>query len=109
MRSRGPIRVAANAIASNLVVALPKLNLAYNQAGQSFVIPVANSGSAMALNGVQLELIVGDGDVSVGGSGGAPAITSVNLVQLWLALCRQQHRRPWRWVTSPDCARCLSG
>jgi len=63
-----------------LILDLPDLSLQRNQAGQSFTISVKNTGGRLDFSGVQLELIVGDGDVAVGGSGGAPAFQGVTLL-----------------------------
>lgn len=69
--------LAAQAIPT---IDLPDLALQANQANQTFTIQIENTGSPINLTGVQLELITGNGDVRVGGSGGAPAITGVSVI-----------------------------
>ena len=63
-----------------LILDLPDLTLQPNQANQVFTFSVQNDGASVLLTGVQLELIVGDGDVAIGGSGGAPAFQAVSLL-----------------------------
>jgi hypothetical protein len=63
-----------------LILDLPDLTLQPNQPNQIFTISVQNDGSSATLTGVQLQLIVGNGDVAIGGSGGAPAFQAVSLL-----------------------------
>src|SRR5262245_11428348 len=70
----------AYAVNAALIIDLPDLTLQPSMAGQSFTIGVQNTGSSVGLSGVQLELIIGNGDTAIGGSGGAPAFMAVTLV-----------------------------
>lgn len=63
-----------------VIIDLPELTLLPNQANQVFTISVQNDGASVFLTGVQLELILGDGDIVIGGSGGAPAFEEVSLL-----------------------------
>jgi len=63
-----------------LIIDLPDLTLQPNQPNQTFTFSVQNDGGSVFLTGVQLDLIVGNGDVVIGGSGGAPAFQSVSLL-----------------------------
>jgi len=63
-----------------MIIDLPDLVLQPNQANQTFTITVQNTGTSVQLTGVQFELITGNGDVSIGGSGGAPAFQAVSLL-----------------------------
>lgn len=65
--------LAAHAVP--IVLDLPDLMLQPNQANQTFTISVQNNaGTGVALNGVELNLIIGDG------SGTGPAIEAVSVV-----------------------------
>jgi hypothetical protein len=65
---------------ADIIIDLPDLVLQPNQANQTFTISVQNTGTSVQFTGVQLELITGNGDVSIGGSGGAPAFQAVTLL-----------------------------
>jgi hypothetical protein len=73
--------VASPAAHAALVLDLPDLMLQPNQASQTFTITVQNTGdTGVQVNGVQLELIIGNGDVAIGGSGEGPAFQAVTVV-----------------------------
>jgi hypothetical protein len=72
--------VAALTARAALFLDLPDLTLQPNQANQIFTISIQISDASVQLTGVQLELIIGNGDVAVGGSGGAPAFQAVSLL-----------------------------
>ena len=75
---------------------LPDLTLQANQANQTFTIQIENSGGAIDLTGVQLELMTGDGDVKSGWQWRRSGHHWRERDFLRAALCRQQHRRPGR-------------
>ena len=72
--------VASLGARAALILDLPDLTLQPNQANQIFTISIQNSGASALLTGVQLELIIGNGDVAVGGSGVGPAFQAVSLL-----------------------------
>jgi hypothetical protein len=72
--------VAGSATRAGLILDLPDLTLQPNQANQTFTISVQNTGAGVQLTGVQLLLLIGNGDVAIGGSGGGPAFQAVSLL-----------------------------
>ncbi len=65
---------SAPAVRASLIIDLPDLTLQPNQAGQTFTISVQNDGPSVTLNGVELELLIGDG------SGVGPIFQAVSVI-----------------------------
>lgn len=66
--------VAGLAAHAAVILDLPEITLQPNQANQSFVISVQNTGASVQFNGVTLNLVIGNG------SSGGPAFQAVTLL-----------------------------
>ena len=71
----------ASTAAPFLMLDLPDLNLVPDRAGQTFEIFGLNTGELpIPLNGVQLEIQVGDGGPEAGGTEDGPAIAALTVL-----------------------------